>query len=89
VRPSVQRVAHLQRVAIVGRVGDGHARAEGVARAEQRAEVRTVGDPQRCDDQMIPTSMSAVAALTAQIARGALCSGRAHRTDRVDPSLLT
>jgi hypothetical protein len=45
-----QRVADLERLAVVGAVRDRDARADGVARAQQRPEVGPIRHPQRGDD---------------------------------------
>jgi hypothetical protein len=63
----VSRIADAQRVAIVGRVGNREARAGGVAGAEEGSEVGLVGDPERGNDQVAPTAVTAGAARSADV----------------------
>lgn len=52
-----ERVALGERVVVVRRIGYRHAGAHGVARAQQRAEVGLVGDPEGSDDQVAPAAV--------------------------------
>lgn len=51
---STEGVADLQRLLVVRRPRDGEAGADRIAGAQQGAEVRAVGDPERRDDEMVP-----------------------------------
>jgi hypothetical protein len=76
------RVADGERVAVVLGVRNGHARAGGVTGAQQGAEVGLVGNPQRGDDEMPPTPVSARTASTPNIPRALLSRGHASWADR-------
>ncbi len=56
VRTPRQRVTVIQRIAVVGGVWHRHTTADGVAGSQQRPEVRSVGDPQRCYDKVFGAS---------------------------------
>lgn len=67
-RPATaQRVALVDGVAIVRRVGHCQAGAYGVARTLQGAQVRIVGNPQGGNDEMSPASVLGSAATAAQV----------------------
>jgi hypothetical protein len=53
------RVTDSQRLAVVRGVGDGDARAGCVTRAQQRAEVGLVGNPERSDEEVSPATVAA------------------------------
>ena len=78
VRAARERVAMSQRHPVVVGVRYGHARADRVARPQQRAEVRTVRDPQRCDDEVIPAAVLSVPAGAAEVLRPGVRPG-GHR----------
>jgi hypothetical protein len=53
------RVTDGQRLTVVRGVGDGDARTGCVTRAQQRAEVGLVGNPERSDDKVSPATVAA------------------------------
>lgn len=83
VRSTPQRVAAVESLAIVPCIGNGHARARGVAGAEQGAEVRFEGDPKWRDDQVVRAVVRAIAALTSEISRRGLVTGGHRAVERI------
>ena len=75
-----KRVCAVQRSAVVRSSRNGHARAHGVTRPQQCAEVGGVGDPQRGDDEMNPTPVLTCAAFPMQMPALPLRTRRAHRS---------
>lgn len=73
-----QRVTDGQRLPVVGRARHRDARADRVARAQEGAQVRAVGHPQRRDDQMVPAPVLPCAPAPTQVPATGL--GRAQRT---------
>jgi hypothetical protein len=55
-------------LAIVRRGGHGHARPDGVARAQQRPEVGLERDPERRDEEVVPAAVAAEAARSTNVA---------------------
>jgi hypothetical protein len=55
--PPPERVAAYERSSVVFGRRDSDARADGVARPEQRPEVRLVGNPKRSDDEVVDSAV--------------------------------
>lgn len=83
--PAPKRVADLKRVPVMPRARHRKARADGVARAQQGAEVGVVGDPERSDDEVVPATVARRTALCSKLIGLGLraAHGRAFGTPEV------
>ena len=78
-----QGVAVVQSLAIVAGRRDGDTGADGIAGTKQRPEVGAIGDPERSDDQMPPTTVLGPAALAPEVSCRCLRPAHAIVPDRL------
>ncbi len=77
--PRAERVTDGERLAVVRRVRKGDACPDRVTGAKKSAEVGLIGDPQRRDEQVIPTAVPRVPSAVAKVLSATL--GGAQRAE--------